>query len=698
MLFRPIIFFLAFCLGQGALAQSTRDAALLATPVYPIAGLDAAEVRWTPAGDADSAVLTTWTSADGLIGTYRFFQSTPEWLTPIPSAASEVEQEILQVVTIDTLRYLTAGYVRSGLARTGFQIPQRMVAVIVDKEVNEAMPSKIGRLGYDLILEGWITSTIVIEPGSTVAEVKGTIHNAFREWQEIQPGTPLHVFLIGDIPYPMSGGYSTEGAIPNPDFHPEHGGAWSSDAYYADLETSPGIDAEYQWTDDQVNITDPAVALREQNKNVPGDGKFDQSILPSDLELCVGRLDMRDLPAFGTSPSDRSREFELIERYLDKNHAYRTRQFVPPLRALIDDNFQLFARQNEERRIVEAFASSGWRSFAPIVGADSIMFGDWLQDSTNSRPALDTFPTLLSYACGGGGYEHCSFVINTEELSRIPIYSTFTLLFGSYFGDVNSSNNLMRAVLANEGWGLTCGWSGRPHWFLHPLANGNTIGECQRLTANNNGSYWGSTVEDLATGTFLPLRLGERNIHTMLLGDPTLTLQGPSIRDNLRVLDVGPDRRVTIQWSASSQHQTGPGTNVAYLVESRESLSTPRGYTTIDTVAPTSDPTITTTVQLPEGHNWIRVRPYFTAEGRLAPLPGRGSQLRRAITSVSESEVATEEQPTTWLVIDVTGRTVLRTFGEQRGVEAELRQSPLPSGVYLITDRRSTAKTVTFSR
>jgi len=696
-MFRPIVFFLLVLSWQGALAQSTRDAALLASPAYPIAGPNVAEIRWDPAGVADSAVLTTWTSGNGLTGSQRFFQDTPQWLTPIPANDPTVEQEILQVVTIDTLRFLTSGYVRSGLARTGLQFPKRRAVIIADTEAAFELRDAIRRLGDDLHREGWAVTTASIpsDPTDSVRWFKEMIYTLLDNPQQAWTNSPTHVILIGAIPYAMTGGYSTEGAIPNPDFHPEHGGAWSSDAYYADVETSSGVDAEYQWTDEQVSISDPSVALREQNRNVPGDGKFDQSILPSDLELCIGRIDMRDLPAFGTDPQDRTREFELLRRYLDKNHAYRTRQIVPPRRALIDDNFQLFARQNDERRVVEAFASSGWRSFAPIVGADSIVFGDWLQDSTNALPALDTFPTLLSYGCGGGGYEHCSYVITTEELSRIPIYSTFTLLFGSYFGDVNSSNNLMRAVLANEGWGLTCGWSGRPHWFLHPLANGNTIGECQRLTANNNGTYWGATVEDLETGSFSPLRLGERNIHMMLLGDPTLTLQGPTIPGALQT-ELQPDGRVVnLTWQRSPEHLSTAPDRVAYVIETSGAVSL--AYEVVDTIAPTNDALISASVDVPPGHYRIRVRPYFTAEGRLAPISGRGAIAEVPVLSVTE-DPHTADEPRIWSVVDMMGRTVFTAFGTMRHAKGVLDESPLPAGVYVLTDRTQTAKTVTFSR
>ena len=53
-----------------------------------------------------------------------------------------------------------------------------------------------------------------------------------------------------------------------------------------------------------------------RNHNVPGDGKFDQSLFV-DLELEVGRVDMSNLPSFT------SNEIELTRRYLNKNHQFR---------------------------------------------------------------------------------------------------------------------------------------------------------------------------------------------------------------------------------------------------------------------------------------------------------------------------------------------------------------------------------------
>src|SRR6185436_1061279 len=91
---------------------------------------------------------------------------------------------------------------------------------------------------------------------------------------------PTHVkgvLLIGEVPVPYSGSLAK-------DNRPDHVGAWPCDAYYGDVD---GI-----WTDNTVNLPNTA---RSANRNVPGDGKFDQNTLPSAVEIPVGRLDFRHL-------------------------------------------------------------------------------------------------------------------------------------------------------------------------------------------------------------------------------------------------------------------------------------------------------------------------------------------------------------------------------------------------------------------
>ena len=85
------------------------------------------------------------------------------------------------------------------------------------------------------------------------------------------------------------------------------------------------------WTDNIVSMTS---GDSPDNNNFPGDGKFDQSQIPSRVELEVGRIDFWDLPAF----QPRS-EVDLLRNYFRKDHAFRHRLFTAPRRGLLHDNF-----------------------------------------------------------------------------------------------------------------------------------------------------------------------------------------------------------------------------------------------------------------------------------------------------------------------------------------------------------------------
>lgn len=509
-----------------ASAQTARDHAV---ECHAVAGDDAS--AWhivldkSTASDATLSIAvkgpgdTDWQSFD----LQRHTMSDSTIVARMPYPVTDVR---VRVRRGDTLQ--ADGYLR--IVRDAEMIgvsPQR-VGIVVDADAATALAPELARWRDDLRREGWCTDVVVVPPSARprdAAAVRRAIRASYLR-TDLAPLT--HLLLVGAVPTPYAGGFRVGTVAEPPDGHPEHGGAWASDAYYADMDIAPGIDADEAWTDAVVNISDTATAYWERNRNVPGDGKFDQTTLPSDAELAVGRVDMRDLAAFGTGVDDRSTEFALLRRYFDKVHRYRTTGGAIPRRALIDDNFGAFTYDEQGLRIREAFAASGWRSFAPLV--DSVVVGDWVPSST-SVPSLDTLPCLFTYACGGGGFEHCSFVATTQELASSPLRAPFTMLFGSYFGDVAAPNNIMRATIAAEGDAVVCGWSGRPHWFLHPMAAGTTIGECLLLTQNNDGTYVGATQRPLDGSTIAPFRLGQRGVHIQLVGDPTLRLPGPSLTE-----------------------------------------------------------------------------------------------------------------------------------------------------------------------
>lgn len=372
------------------------------------------------------------------------------------------------------------------------------ILIFVDSTTADALGVEFVRLKNDMRGDGWEAIPLKVGPSATPQSVKAEIVSRYNA----DPANVKAVFLIGRVPIPYSGNTNWDG-------HAEHRGAWPCDNYYADVN---GV-----WTDNSVNNTTPA---RAANVNIPGDGKFDQSVMPSAAELQVGRLDFRRLTVgtFGLS------EIELLRRYLDKNHNFRTKQYVVANKAIIDDNFGYFSG--------EAFGANGFRNAYPVVGESNIVQADFFN---NTNP--DTY--LLGYGCGGGWYSGASEVGSSTNFGVDTVNVVFSNLFGSYFGDWDyETDPFMPSALASKGGILTCGWAGRPHFFLQALASGETIGYCMQETQNAqyNSGFFGS--------------YGESGAHVALLGDPTLRAQVVAPPSNVTLEQQCAN--VKINWTAAS--------------------------------------------------------------------------------------------------------------------------------------------------
>jgi hypothetical protein len=345
--------------------------------------------------------------------------------------------------------------------------------------------------------DGWKVVVIGINQADLVPDVKAKIVDAYS----LSPATTHSLFLFGAVPVAYSGNIY-------PDGHPDHNGAWPADTYYGDMDGT--------WTDASIDNT---VAAGSTNDNVPGDGKFDQSYIASDLELEVGRVDFSALPAFSES------EAELLRNYLQKDHDYRHKVIAPRKRALIDDNFGYFGG--------EAFSANGWKNFPTLVGRDSI-------EAIDFSNALVNNSYQWSYGCGAGSVTSCSGVVTTPGFANTSMNTIFSFLFGSYFGDWNAPNNLMRSALGS-GTVLTCAWAGRPNWQVHHMAIGKTIGFSARLSQNNSSIY--------------EYNYGERFVHTALLGDPTLRADVVAPPSNVQATYQSGDAMIV--WDASADAVLG---------------------------------------------------------------------------------------------------------------------------------------------
>ncbi|WP_276134635.1 T9SS type A sorting domain-containing protein [Polluticoccus soli] len=369
------------------------------------------------------------------------------------------------------------------------------IFVIIDTTFTNSCKDELVQLFRDLRGDGWKVSAIS-QPGTVPANIIRTI---IQNKYQITPNLRA-VLILGHIAVPYSGDI-------NPDGHPDHKGAWAADVYYGDVDGA--------WTDATVNTI---AAVRPENKNVPGDGKWDQSTIPSNLELQVSRIDFANMPAFGKT------EVQMMKDYLNRDHVYKMDSLNMVKRALIDDNFPASSYP-------EAFAANGWRNFNPIVSRDSIKALDFIS-------TLNTTPYQWAYGCGGGSYASAGGIGTTNDFTSNNVNGIFTFLFGSYFGDFDAPNCFLRAPLCSNTPALISAWVGRPNWFLHHMALGENIGYGSWLSQNTDGNVYN------------PVSFATQMVHQALMGD--LSLRTDYIKPNGKPnIASTATTGTTVSWTAS---------------------------------------------------------------------------------------------------------------------------------------------------
>lgn len=456
--------------------------------------------------ESPAQITLNWTSYGSPTGFDLYRRTEGQNWTSIASLPGSMNNYTDLTVSVDTAYEYkivkngsTDGYGYIDAAITLPAVTNRGIMIVVVEDTyqgNPAFDNAINQTIKDIENDGWFVKRVDVNQSDAVSGVKTAIETVYNE----APNMTKALYLIGHVPVAYTGNF-------NPDGHSNHIGAWASDTYYADMD--------HNWTDANVNNTS---AAQSRNHNVPGDGKFDQD-QHNGLELQVGRVDFANMGAFSAS------EEELLIRYLNKAHAYKTKVFTAQERAIVDDNFTSYA---------EGFASSGYRNFAPLVATTNI-------DNTSDYMSTQSAGSYMwSYGCGAGSFTSCSGIGNTSNFASDSLQNIFTMLFGSYFGDWDSDNNLLRASIA-QGQTLNATWAGRPHWYFHKMALGGTIGASAQLSQNNTSDYFLSTLL-----TFI------RWNHMGLMGDPSTRMHYITPPSNLSVTNV--NNAAEISWTASTDN------------------------------------------------------------------------------------------------------------------------------------------------
>lgn len=403
-----------------------------------------------------------------------------------------------QIIKNATLGYIGTGYVFSGIQAPLVEDRGKLI-LIVENRHSAALSNELARLQRDLVGDGWTVIRHDVSTNQTPASVRNLIIADYNA----DPAKVNTVFLFGHVPILHSGNLNYDDHLARP---------MPADAYYGDVN---------------------------------GDWSGNPNYLPSDVELMVGRVDLFDMPG-NYAPGPWPNEVELLRNYLNKDHSFRQKLVSVPRRALMGDR-----RGADDGR---AAAATGYRNFQPLLGPGSVVqanIDDISAPNVRWGPMLAADSYLWAYGCGAGSQTSISALGTTgpyNDLYSIDVINqdakaVFVMLFGSWFGEWDGTDNFMRSFLGTSSLGLTCCLAGEPHWFVHHMGLGETIGYGTRLSMNN------STLYRSHRNYFA------RAIHISLMGDPSLRMDPVSPPRALSAIAVSGG--VTLNWQGSADPVLG---------------------------------------------------------------------------------------------------------------------------------------------
>ncbi len=472
-----------------------------------------------------NTILISWTTTDAT--GYQISRKTTEtdnWGTPL-ATISAANSFYLDSTALKGLVYeyrvakvkgnsiRAIGYVASGI-EVALNHYRKNILILVDSSTYNNIDSNAWKtLKNDYYMDGYGVTLMLVSEYSKPPAIKTKIST----WSNVNRNLNNQCLLIGRVPVAYSGTMLTNTTDLPPDAHPDHGGAWPTDLYYAEFDGA--------WTDFLTMTTN---ITRAANLNNPGDGKFDPHFIPDNIDIQIGRIDFRMLPAQGIS------DFKMVENYLRKLHQFKIAAVKVPNKAFISDNFNYLGGEMPMR--------SGWNNASCMVGKNNITSTGNYFDSCKANSYL------YANVMGGGSFTNCSGVGASNQFTD-SIRAVFNVMFGSYFGDWNTQDNFLRSCLASKGLTLTNVWAHRPHWYFHQMAMGMQIGHSVIIAQNNLTDF---SLKYGYIGSFGGNYL-DRRISMNLMGDPTLRMHYFDGAKNLNSNKTNSNKNVVLTWTASSE-------------------------------------------------------------------------------------------------------------------------------------------------
>ncbi len=617
-------------------------------------------VRINATANANGTISLKWPaeSWSGTFDIYRRALGNPDWGNTVTSllgtASTWTDNTVKKGESYEYLIAKVSGGNTSALGYiwAGNMVPETPalggIILLMDSAYLQTLALEMNALQKQLKEEGWQVSSLA----AGRSESPQTVRNRIIAEYNRRNAKVNSLLIIGRVPVPYSGNYlAAAGQVYPPDGHPDHAGAWPADGYYGDMD---GV-----WNDAAVNNT---AGSQTRNHNKPGDGKFDPTKFPGTVELEVGRIDLFNMPAFSNNDT------LLVRKYLRRNMLWRTNRLTTVERALIDDNFGSLN-----------LSSTGFQNFSCMFPVDSIFENrDYITTQKNSA-------YLWSYGCGGGSNNSCGGIGTTSSFVADSMQNIFTMLAGSYFGDWDQQNNILRAPLCNSA--LVSAWGGIPKWYVHHMALGKHIGYGAKLTMNNVDDYW--------NGGF---NMSDNKVHIALLGDPTLKMRHLSPVKN--VAAVSQNNLVKLNWSKAAGNHDGyavyrydTAANTYFRVNKNfiikdtfynDSSNFTNGKNTYTVRAIRLETTVSGTWYNLGAGAFVNVNHLNTSRVVSAHLRGISIQPNPGNAEVQVSIATAADQGWKVNITDLTGRTVKEQVIAEGSTSVKINTAGLSQGCYMV--------------
>jgi len=343
------------------------------------------------------------------------------------------------------------GYTMASLHYDQSNYRGQMILLVADNILN-AMPAKLEELKRDLTGDGWYVNDLIVHHafGWDSRDTVITIKNQISEIYNNAPpdDKPKLLFILGHVPMPRSG---LNGQAP--DDHIQNAGARGADTYYTDID---GV-----FTDSETY--NPGGLATPLAINLPGDFKWDQEFIPSELEMAFGRVDFADLTSVNES------EIFLTELYLDRLHKYR---HISPGWYMGAKSAFYFGYNNSN--------DGSYRSLVPLSGYDSVY----------QNQSVVPHPQWVQNNGPFAVYMQNQYQPSVSEWNTYGMDATFFSSDQSYwgFGDVPEANQYsrIRALLALDTKCLVSVWTTMAINIFHQTGIGDPVGlACKQIMDHN---------------------------------------------------------------------------------------------------------------------------------------------------------------------------------------------------------------------